>query len=101
MSLRDQMQADLAMMTSTDEFGEEITLCGASIIAIVDVSKESGSYDDRQAVFVETATLRFAEGAVALPPVGRQVEFNGEDWIMGPTDEEDGLLVLRLWRDLA
>lgn len=101
MSLRDHMQADLAMMMSTNEFGEEITLCGASIVAIVDISKDSASYDDRQSVFVETAVLRVTEGAVSFPAVGRQVEFNGEEWIMGPTEDEDGLQVVHLWRDLA
>lgn len=101
MSLRDHMQADLAMMMSTNEFGEEITFCGVSFVAIVDLSREPASYDDRQSVFVESATLRIAEGAVLLPDVGRRVEFNGEEWIVGQTEDEDGLQVVHLWRDLA
>jgi len=101
MSLRDHMQSDLAMMLNADEFAEAITLCGVPLTAIVDISKESASYEDRPSVFVETATIRIAEEFVTLPDVGRQVEFNGEEWVMGQIDDEDGLVAIRIWRDAA
>lgn len=105
MNLRDAMRADISrVFLNLDEFAEPVRLNGAKLRAVrAPLELEPMPDDDgRPGVACEGVTLCLAEGdAPGEFRPHKEVDFNGGRWVVLDCSREEGMLVLRLYRENA
>lgn len=105
MRFKAQLDADVrTAFLNPDEFGEEITLNGRHIVAVVDDQGTSFSEDadHRPGVAFENVTLCVATDEAPgdwLP--GTQVSYNNECWHVLSAPEAGGMRTISLYRERA
>lgn len=108
MKLRDAMRSDAArVFLNTDEFAEEITIEGVTTPAVCDWSVQPGgehlygNAGDTWGVNAVHAEITLAEGIILQPEPGDELVINNRAWLVSFAAPADGLLNLKLFRNVA
>ncbi|SCM69999.1 hypothetical protein [Desulfovibrio sp. 86] len=109
MSFASDLADDLGTFLDLDEFGEEHTIDGIPVVAIVDDAQGSlttgaaGGFVDAAglALLSNTRTVFLYESALPFTPVPeQQLELDGEFWLVAAEADsvrhEKGMLILKL-----
>ncbi|MDR2891601.1 MAG: hypothetical protein LBV80_00720 [Deltaproteobacteria bacterium] len=86
-----------------DEFAESepIRLNGVACIAqIVGPVSTTGEFaDGRPGVVFESATIHIAAGLVPLPRADREIDWNGQKWMVSEARDNMGLFKIEVYRE--
>ncbi len=108
MNLKEVMQREASsVFMNEDEFAEEIVIEGIPTSAVCDWSVVPegehlyGSPDDTWGVNVVHAEINLAENIIPQPEIGQEIDVNGLFWQVRTASAQDGVLNLKLFRNVA
>ena len=102
MSFKEALQHDAErVFTNLEEFGEETVINGMTVQAVISGPKseltESG--DHRPGVVFETATINYPGGQLPLPRADREIDWNGQKWLVLNAADNKGIHRLEIYRE--
>lgn len=93
MSLRDQLTSDSDVFLDTSEFADTLEVDGEEVSCILDDKRAPGTGDG---VVEWDATLIVATDAIETPSVRQRMTIDGRSATVAGTEENGGLLHIRL-----
>lgn len=102
MELKEAMALEAAsVFANPAEFGRLTRLEGKTFQAVISGPKTALTPigDDRPGVIFETAVLNYPAGFLPLPKADREVDWEGQKWMVMQSHDNDGLHRLELYRE--
>lgn len=72
-------------------------LCDAQVIGPHTAQPQTG--DDRPGVSFETAVIHFPAGLMPLPRADREINWNGQTWIVAEAQDNKGIFRIEIYRE--
>ena len=95
-TFKEKALADLDVFVNPDEMGENLTIDGNPVKAVVDVRK--GSPEGDPGVNISEFEIRLKASDLALPKSGQELVINGETHTVGKVELTQGLLTIFTYR---
>jgi len=103
MNFKEMLAKDLDVFINPNEFGEEHTLDGETLLMIVSENKteETNMTPKYQLamenVFSKTYRLHFFDGIIQVPEEGDQVEFDNEKYLVLDSSVTEGIVSIEIF----
>ncbi|MDR2946715.1 MAG: hypothetical protein LBV79_08225 [Candidatus Adiutrix sp.] len=101
-AFRDMLQRDAErVFTNPNEFGEAATINGVAVQVVISGRKSETAEreDDRPGVVFESAVLNYPTGKLPLPRANREIDWNGDKWMVLSAADNNGLHRLEIYRE--
>lgn len=102
MNFKEALQHDAErIFTNPEEFGEETVINGITVQAVISGPKNEMSEreDNRPGVIFETAILNYPADKLPLPRADREIDWNGQKWMVLNAADNKGIHRLEIYRE--